>query len=83
MQGHLQGQKSKSSNNPLHRHDLECHNGEVQSYTTRIIAAERNLLPLRVTEGLYIEKQYPGTSFNERNENGRGNLVRLIATRTH
>ena len=81
MQNHLQGQKSKSNNNPLHRHDEEVHNGEVQKYTTRVLTTERNLLPLAVIEGLYIEQQYPGSSFNDRNEQGRGALVRLIATR--
>ena len=81
MQNHLQGQKSKSKSNPLHRHDEEAHNGEVQQYVTRVLTTERNLLPLSVKEGLYIEQQFPGSSFNDRNEQGRGALVRLIATR--
>ena len=50
-------------------------------YGTRIITTERNLLPLAVIEALHIEQQYPGSSMNDRNENGRGALVRLIATR--
>ena len=78
---HLQGQKSKSGNNPLHRHDVSDHNGEVQKYVMRILRTEKNLLPLAVSEGLYIEKQAPGSSFNDRNEYGRGALVRLTASR--
>ena len=81
MLSHLQGQRSRSTNNPLHRHDEEEHNGEVQKYMTRVLTTERNLLPLAIIEGLYIEQQYPGSSFNDRNEQGRGALVRLIATR--
>ena len=81
MVNHLKGQKSKNQSNPLHRHDLEIHQGEVQNYTTRILSSERNLLPLSVLEGIYIEKQRMGTTMNERNENGRGGLVRLTATR--
>ena len=81
MQSHLQGQRSRSSGNPLYRHDCEKHEGEPQSYKTRILTAERNLLPLAIIEALYIEQQHPGTSFNDRMEGGRGSLVRLIATR--
>ena len=81
MLSHLQGQRAKSSSNPLHRHDEECHDGEVQEYITRILTTERNILPLTIVEGLYIEKQFTGSSFNERNEIGRGALVRLVAHR--
>ena len=81
MQNHLQGQRSKSGGNPLYRHDCDKHEGEPQLYRARILTAERNLLPLACIEALYIEQQYPGTSFNDRNEGGRGSLVRLIATR--
>ena len=82
MVSHLQGQRAKSSSNPLYRHDIERHNGEMQQYKTRILTSEKNLLPLAIIESLYIEQQYPGSSFNDRMEGGRGALVRLIATRT-
>ena len=82
MQGHLSGQKSKSSNNPLWRHDQEAHGGSHQTYTTRILRRERNLLPLTLVEALFIEKQYPETSLNDKNEAGRGGLVRLTARRS-
>ena len=81
MQSHLKGQKSKDKSNPLFRHDTEVHSGEMQTYKTRILNTERNLLPLCILEGLYIEKQDPAQRLNERNENGRGGLVRLIASR--
>ena len=81
MLHHLKGQKAKKSDNPLNRHDVDVHNGEVQNYVTRVLTAERNLLPLVVTESLYIEKQFLGTSMNDRQENGRGGLVRLTAAR--
>ena len=81
MLDHLKGQRLKYTDNPLHRHDEEGHQGEVQEYTTRILATERNLLPLAIIEGLFIERQHPQTSINGRNEAGRGALVRLIASR--
>ena len=81
MVSHLQGQRSQSESNPLHRHDTTHHGGVKQKYQTRILACERNLLPLRILEGLYIEKQNKLLSMNDRNENGRGSLIRLTASR--
>ena len=81
MLGHLQGQRSKYTDNPLHGHDIDAHKGELQKYVTRVLATERNLLPLAIIEGLYIENQHPQSSMNGRNEQGRGALVRLIASR--
>ena len=43
--------------------------------------SEMNILPLTVLEALYIEKQREGTSMNEKNEYGRGALIRLTAER--
>ena len=81
MKGHLQGQKAKHESNALHRHDVDHHNGEVQKYRTRILHSERNLLPLCLMEEIFIENQNPQLRMNDRNEAGRGNLVRIIATR--
>ena len=67
--------------NPLFRHDEDIHNGMTQSYKTRILATEMNLLPLCILEGLYIEKQDPQLRMNERNESGRGGIIRLVASR--
>ena len=73
--------KAKSRSNPLYRHDIDKHNGETQVYKCRILNTEKNLLPLCILEGLYIEKQDPTQRLNERNESGRGGLVRMIASR--
>ena len=81
MCGHLKGQKYKHNNNPLYRHDAEHHEGVPQLYKTRIVASEQKILPLKIIEGLYIEAQQEGTSMNDKNEFGRGSLVRIQATR--
>ena len=47
----------------------------------RILNQEKALLPLSIVESLYIEKQIEGTSINEKNEGGRGGLVRMVAIR--
>ena len=62
-----------------YRHIRDVHNGEVQTYQTRILASEKNLLPLCIMEGLYIEKQ--NYTMNDKNEFGRGSLVRMTANR--
>ena len=81
MMGHLQGQKARSRKNPLWRHDLGKHQGHPQQYTTRVLQKERNLLPLCISEGLYIERQMRGTNLNDKNEYGRGSLIRIVASR--
>ena len=81
MLSHLEGRKYKRKSSPLYRHDCDTHNEEPQTYIAHIIGKDRTVFPLRLLEGLYIEAQPPGTSLNERNENGRGSLVRLTATR--
>ena len=81
MQGHLSGQRTKSKSNPLHKHDVEGHQGEPQQYTARILASEQKQLPLNKLEALYIEKQIPDTTLNDKNEAGRGGIIRLRAVR--
>ena len=81
MKDHLRGQKSRRENNPLNRHDRDKHQGVPQSYKMRVLGKEQRILPLSVLEGLYIDSQKPGTSLNEKNERGRGGLIRLVATR--
>ena len=81
MVDHLGGQRAKRDNNPLYRHDRDKHNGEPLGYTTRILGCEQRLLPLTILEALYIEAQVPGTTINDRNEYGRGNLVRFTVSR--
>ena len=79
MELHMKGQRSKDTGNPLYRHDRDVHDGVVQTYQTRILASEKNLLPLCIMEGLYIEKQ--NYSMNDKNEFGRGSLIRVTASR--
>ena len=81
MKLHLQGQRQKSKSNPLHRHDVDVHNGVEQIYQTRILSTEKNLLPLCILEGLHIEKQNKLLSMNDKNEFGRGGVIRLTANR--
>lgn len=56
----------------MYRNDVEIHNGEVQTNWVRILTSERNLLPLEITESLYIEKQSKGASMNDEQEKWKG-----------
>ena len=79
MLSHLQTQDSCNLKGPLARHDKHHHGGEKQQYKTKILHSHRKVLSLNLLEGLVIEKMDP--QLNERNECGRGGLVRLMATR--
>ena len=81
MTSHLAGQRAKSSKSPLWRHDRDSHEGIHQQYTARVMGRDRTVLPLSILEALWIEKQKPGTSLNERNEFGRGSIIRISAER--
>ena len=81
MISHLKNQKSKLQSSPLWRHDRDSHEGEHQEYETRILTREKTILSLAITEGLYIEAQMPETSLNEKNEKGRGGIIRLTCER--
>ena len=74
-------QKSKDNGCPLYRHDCYYHEGVPQRYITEIIASESKIVKLNCLEGVLIEKQSGPLSMNERNEQGRGGLVRISATR--
>ena len=84
MSQHLRTRDSQSTACPLYRHDRDHHGGERQSYTTKIVAAESKIVRLYTLEALLIEKQDSAKSMNERNERGRGGVVRITAARvTH
>ena len=84
MLAHLRGQNAKSNKSPLFRHDIKCHEGVPQEYRCNILATEAKIVRLNCNEALRIEKQNPLFTMNERNEGGRGGVVRLTATRvTH
>ena len=81
MKTHLNDQRIKKSKSPLHRHDVEHHNGVQQQYVTNIVNSEKKIVRLYSLEALSIEKQDSKLSMNERNEGGRGGVVRITATR--
>ena len=81
MLSHLDGQRRKKGNNPLYRHDRDIHNGVPQSYVTSIEASEKKIVKLHCNEALRIERQDPVFRMNERNEGGRGGIVRITASR--
>ena len=81
MLGHLRDQRSKSSKSPMHRHDTDKHNGVPQKYVTDIIGRERKLVRLNCLEAIHIEKQPSHLSMNARQEEGRGGIVPISATR--
>ena len=84
MLAHLCGQRRKSQSNLLYRHDLEIHNRAQQSYTSTVLATEAKIVRLSHNESLRIEKQNPLLGMNKCNENRRGEVIRLMATRvTH
>ena len=74
-------EKSKTSSNPLHRHDCDKHEGNPQSYVTTIVAREKKIVRYCCMEAIQIEKQPTQLSLNARQEGGRGGVVRIAATR--
>ena len=81
MLKHRSGHKRQAAGNALHRHDTDVHQGEVQTYTARVIQREKGLLHLTMREAILIEAQEPTLSMNDRMEAGRGNIIRLTAAR--
>ena len=81
MLDHLDGQRKRKSKNSLWRHDKAHHNGTPQQYITTIKASEQKTVKLHINEDLRIEKQDPTLRINERQEGGRGGIVRISAFR--
>ena len=65
----------------LYRHDVRHYNGERQKYETTIVASEKKILKLSCLEAVHIEKHPDINLMNERNERGRGGVVRITAAR--
>ena len=80
MMGHLTVQRQKTSC-LLHRHDVKSHQGIPQKYFTDILASEKKIVKLNCLEAIRIERQPNHLLLNDRNEKGRGGLVRITATR--
>ena len=81
MASHLRDRAAKKQSCPLFSHDTDCHNGELIRYTTSILSTEKKIVQLNCTEAITIEKQPQNLLLNERNEGGRGGVVRITATR--
>ena len=78
---HREGQRRKEEGNALHRHDLDFHEGQPQSYTARVVTKEVSLLTLTVREAILQEYQEKAIAMNDRIEMGRrGSLIRIHAT---
>ena len=82
MLAHTAGHRRRDIGNPLHQHDVEKHDGCIQSYTTTVMSKNKDLLSLMMKEAIMIEKQNNEISMNGKNEMGRGNMVRLVARRS-
>ena len=52
-----------------------------QKYETSIVASEKKILKLSCLEAIHIEKHPSHNLMNEKNERGRGGMVRITATR--
>ena len=81
MKSHLRDQRNKKNSCPLYRHDIRHHNGVKQTYITNIVASEKKIVKLSCLEAVQIEKHPDHLLMNEKNEKGRGVLVRISATR--
>ena len=81
MLDHLDGQRRKKSKNPLFRHDRDLHQGSPQPYVTTIKASEQKIVKLHCNKALRMERQDPAIRINERQEGGRGGIVRISAFR--
>ena len=75
MLSHLKTQ-SKSNSSPLYRHECDSHRGIKQKYVMYKIGSEKKIVRLASLEALEIEKQPGNLLLNERNEHGRGGVVR-------
>ena len=81
VSSHLRDQRLKKESCPLYRHDMKYHNGDKQTYETKIVASEKKLLKLNCLEAIHIENHPDNLLMNEKNERGRGGVVRITATR--
>ena len=77
----LKCRDSRMTSSPLYRHDSTVHDNDIQVYRCTKIASEFKLVRLNCNEAIRIERQNESYSMNERNEGGRGGLVRISATR--
>ena len=75
---HRKKHQSGLKSNIMVKHDQECHGGNVQRYTAKLVKSERSLLHLALTEAILIEGQMNGTSMNDRHERDKGTGIICI-----
>ena len=78
---HAEGHQKKLKGNTLFKHDLEIYGGETQTYTAKVIGTEQKLLDLIMREAIMIEGMNDEVKMNNKNEMGRGSLIRMTAVR--
>ena len=81
MNAHLQGRQNKKNHSPMWRHDRDAHQGNPQEYSCLVVGHERKIVRLYQREALEIEKLTGEQKINDREECGRGGIVRITANR--
>ena len=72
---HREDHKAGHKANVMVKHDIECHEGNFQKYTTKLVKTERSLLYLTLREAILIKGQLYSTSVNERHKKCKGTDV--------
>ena len=62
------------------KHENEKHNGQIQTYTAKMITTDRGLLQISLREALLIAGQVRSVSMNYRMERGKGTGIVRIST---
>ena len=81
MNVHLLGRRYKKNSSPMWRHDRDTHGGNPQEYSCSVVGHERKIVRLFNREALEIERLTDEQKINDREECGRGGLVRITAHR--
>ena len=81
MNAHLQSRKNKNNSSPMWRHDREAHEGNPQEYSCLVVGHEKKIVRLYNREALEIESLTGEQKLNDREECGRGGIVRITAHR--
>ena len=77
---HREQHAARNKNSALVKHEVEKHNGLIQSYTARMITTDKGLLHTSLREALLISGQIRSTSMNDRMEKGKGMGIVRIST---
>ena len=74
---HVASMHAGDRNNALARHVQNAHAGIAQSFSMSMCTTHRTVLSRYKSEAIFIEKQLPCTSMNDRIEGGHGGLIRM------